>query len=93
MPEDDSAITALVAYALDLLAESERQHRALVRAHAQLAHYMAETEHAAPTPLLRRECLEAVECGVAELLTVVNTQTEMLTEMRQTVSKLQEKRR
>ncbi len=92
MPEDDPAITALVAYALDLLAESERQHRTLVRAHAQLAHYMAETEDATPAPLRRRECLEAVECGVAELQTTVNTQTEILTEMRETVSRLQGKR-
>jgi hypothetical protein len=89
MPEDEPAITALVAYALDLLAESERQHRALVRAHAHLAHYMAETEDATPTPLRRRECLDAVESGVAELLTAINTQTEILTEMRVTVSRLQ----
>jgi hypothetical protein len=91
MPDDEPAITALVAYALDLLAEGERQHRAVVRAHALLANYMAETEYATATPLRRRECLAAFEFGVAELLTVVGTQTEILTEMREAVSRLQGK--
>ena len=90
MAEDNPAINLLVAYALDLLAESERQHRAIVGTHAQLARFAVEAAFNNPTPVHRRECLDAVERRVVELLAVVGTQNAILAEMRQTVARLQE---
>jgi hypothetical protein len=85
---EDAAVDLLLTFALDLLAQTERQQRALTHAQAELVEYACEARSAAARPERRQHCIDTVTSAVTELSTVITEQSALLTDMRETVRSL-----
>jgi hypothetical protein len=88
---DEDGIGMLVTCALDLLAQTEAQHRAIVAAQSDLDGCVAEWKVTTPTAFTRKKRLAAIAEGIAALLTAIRTQRLLAVEMQQVVSSLQRK--
>ena len=86
---DDHAVTMFYACALDLLAQTEAQHRTLVEAHMRLESCVAEWKHQPPTPEGRRERLSVITSMVHEVVGAIRAQRAVATDMQKAMSALQ----
>jgi hypothetical protein len=87
--DDKTAMTMLLTCALDLLAQTEAQHRAILSAHARLEGCVAHWETGPPTLAGRKKDLCAIAHMVGEVLTAIRSQRLVAVDMQQTVSALQ----
>ena len=89
MAERPNPIELLVIYAIDLLSQTEAQHRAICRTQLRLDTLRGAEENRAKrdTPS-RRKTLTTVGRDVNELLSFVHSQRRLLQEMEQTVTLL-----
>jgi hypothetical protein len=85
---DDHAVTMFYAFALDLLAETEAQHRAVIDAHARLESCVAEWRTNPPTAAARRDRLSVVSAVVREVVSAVRTQRALALNMQSALSTL-----
>jgi hypothetical protein len=88
MQSDDTAISQLVAYSLDLLSQAEAQERASRRTHAEVTAFADACAGAQPTARLRQKCLDGIVDSVGELRTVVEAQAALMVDIHETVSTL-----
>jgi hypothetical protein len=65
---DNYAVTMFCARALDLLAQSESQHRVVIEAHTRLAWSIAEWRINPPTPVEREDRLSMIADVVCEVI-------------------------
>jgi len=86
---DDHAVTMFYACAMDLLAQTEAQHRTLVEAHMRLESCIAEWRHQPPTPEGRRERLSVIAGMVREVVGAVRAQRVLAIDMQKAISALQ----
>ena len=86
---DDHAVTMFYAYALDLLAQTEAQHRTLIEAHVRLESSIAEWKVEPPTPEGRRERLSVIAGMVRDVVGAIRTQRSLAMEMQKAMSALQ----
>ena len=89
MAERPNPIELLVIYAIDLLSQTEAQHRAICRTQLRLDTLRGAEENRAKTDTLsRRKTLTTVGRDVKELLAVVHSQRRLLEEMGHAVTLL-----
>ncbi len=89
VPVDDYAVAMFYACALDLLAQTEAQHRTLVEAHMRLESCVADWRHTPPTPEGRRERLSVIAGMVHEVVGAIRAQRALATDMQKAMSALQ----
>jgi hypothetical protein len=86
MHNPHDSIELLVTYAMDLLAQTEAQHRAVCRTQTQLNTLRGTDGHRRDiAPSVRDKALAAVKNEVRGLMTVATNQTTVLREMSRTV--------
>jgi hypothetical protein len=85
-PLDDHAVTMFYVYALDLLAETEAQHRTVVDAHARLESCVAEWRTNPPTAAGRRDRLSVISAMVREVVSAVRAQRALAVNMQNALS-------
>ena len=77
------------ACALDLLAQTEAQHRALIETHVRLESSIAEWRLQPPTPEGRRERLSVIAGMVRQVVAAIRTQRALAKDMQKAMSALQ----
>ncbi len=77
------------ACALDLLAQTEAQHRAVVEAQTRLEACLAEWRINPPTPASRHDRLSAIAGMVRQVLAAVREQRTLAIDMQRAMSALQ----
>jgi hypothetical protein len=85
---DDHAVTMFYAFALDLLAETEAQHRAVIDAHARLESYVAEWRTNPPTPARRLDRLSVLAAKVREVIAAARSQRALAVNMQNALAAL-----
>jgi hypothetical protein len=85
---ENAAVDLLLTFALDLLAQVERQQRALSLARTELVGFAAEAGDRCDHTLRREHCINTMTSTVAELSQVIAEQSTLLAEMREAVQTL-----
>ena len=85
-PLNDHAVTMFYVYALDLLAETEAQHRAVVAAHARFESCVAEWRTNPPTAAGRRDRLSVISAMVREVVSAVRAQRALAVNIQNALS-------
>lgn len=85
---DEHAVTMFYAFALDLLAETEAQHRAVIEAHARLESYVAEWRTNSPNPARRLDRLSVIAAKVREVLSAARSQRTLAVNMQHALAAL-----
>ena len=86
---DRNAVTMFYACALDLLAQTEAQHRAVVEAQTRLEACLAEWRINPPTPEGRHDRLSAIAGMVRQVVGAVREQRTLAIDMQRAMSALQ----
>jgi hypothetical protein len=86
---DNHAVTMFYACALDLLAQTESQHRAVLEAHHRLETCVAEWRLNPPTPAGRQDRLSMIAGVVREVVTAVRAQRTLVIDLQRALSALQ----
>jgi hypothetical protein len=87
--EEKNALTIFYVCALDLLAQTEAQHRAVIEAQTRLEACMAEWRMSPPAPEERKNSLSTVARLVGDVVAAVRSQRLLASDMRRAVSALQ----
>ena len=85
---DTDAAAMFYACALDLLAETEAQHRAVIEAHTRLEVCIAEWRLNPPTPAGRRDRLSFIAGMVHEVVAALRVQRTLAADMLRAMSAL-----
>jgi hypothetical protein len=86
---DHNAVTMFYACALDLLAQTEAQHRAVVEAQTRLEACLAEWKRSPPTPASRHDRLSPIAGMVREVVAAVRAQRVLAADMQRAMAALQ----
>jgi hypothetical protein len=86
---DNHAVTMFYACALDLLAQTEVQHRAVLEAHNRLERCIAEWRINPPTADGRQDRLSRIADVVREVVATVQAQRTLVIDMQRALSALQ----
>jgi hypothetical protein len=87
--EEKNALTIFYVCALDLLAQTEAQHRAVVEAQTRLEACMAEWRMNPPAPAERKNSLSTIAQLVSDVVAAVRAQRLLASDMQRAVSALQ----
>jgi hypothetical protein len=85
---DDHAVTMFYAFALDLLAETEAQHRAVIEAHSRLESCVAEWKTNPPTAARRLDRLSVIGAIVREVIAAARSQRALAVNMQNALAAL-----
>lgn len=91
MAADVDPVELLVIYVLDLLAQTEAQHRTVYKAHAELVAYASSAKSALSMDP-REQCLVGIRRRVSELTAAIREQQQVLSDMQHTLTRVQQRK-